>query len=61
MSNLDDDSEGDVCDVGDGMTYLAVGPDGIMSWDEEIGFDSWNYYIGDLAVLKATGLHPIHR
>ena len=54
---MDADSEGDVCDVDDGVINLSVRSDGLMSWDEEVGFDSWNCYVGDLAVLKATGFY----
>lgn len=57
QSDLDTDFEGDVCDLDDGLIYIVFGSPGFVEWQEELGFDSWNSYRGDLAVLKTTGVY----
>jgi 5-methylthioadenosine/S-adenosylhomocysteine deaminase len=57
QGDLDADLEGDLCDLDDGLIFvLAPGPDAI-EWQPEQGFDLWNAYSGDLAVLRATGVY----
>ncbi len=53
----DQDGVGDLCDLNDGAIYiLADDPDHIR-WQQESGFDSWNVYEGDLALLRSTGVY----
>jgi hypothetical protein len=56
--DFDSDGEGDRCDLDDSLIYilLKIGP-GYIDWQEEQGFDSWNFYAGDLSVLKGTGIY----
>lgn len=55
QSDLDADSEGDHCDLDDGMIYINFKEKNRVRWQDEVGFDSWNVYRGDLAVLRAEG------
>jgi len=57
QSDLDDDGEGDRCDNDDAYVYLYFDMVEWVDWDNEIGFDSWNCYRGDLDVLIATGVY----
>lgn len=57
QSNMDGDSEGDVCDLDDGVIYIQFSDPNFVEWQEELGFDSWNTYRGDLAVLQDEGLY----
>jgi hypothetical protein len=52
---VDDDFEGDVCDVDDGMIYVFFRETDTVEWQEENGYTSWNSYRGDLSVLLAGG------
>jgi hypothetical protein len=52
---MDEDYEGDACDLDDGVIYFVIGEPGIIAWREEAGYEAWNLYRGDLSVLKATG------
>ena len=57
QSDSDSDSEGDVCDLDDGVIYTYFDSRDIVSWQNESGFDLWNSYRGDLAVLKDEGTY----
>jgi hypothetical protein len=57
QSDTDDDAEGDSCDLDDGVIFIHFEQAGQVRWQEEIGFDDWNLYRGDLAVLRATGAY----
>ncbi len=57
QADTDDDAEGDLCDLDDGLIYLTTSRKDAMEWQNEQGFDHWNYYKGDLAVLKASGVY----
>ncbi len=56
QTDRDADSEGDICDLDDGLIYVSFssGPD-FVEWQEESGFDSWNFYKGALGVLTTIG------
>ncbi len=54
-SNLD--LEGDRCDLDDGVIYIQFSQPGLVAWQDEAGFDSWNSYRGDLRVLRDNGLY----
>jgi hypothetical protein len=55
QADLDDDFEGDPCDVDDGQIYILVSVKTQVGWDQEQGYDSWSFYKGDLDVLKTSG------
>jgi hypothetical protein len=55
--DVDADFEGDHCDLDDGMVYVLISAKTQVSWQQEQGFDTWNYYKGDLDVLKASNVY----
>lgn len=55
QSDFDQDSEGDYCDLDDGLIHVRLGPQASLQWQHEAGFQTWNLYQGDLALLRATG------
>lgn len=55
--DVDGDSEGDLCDLDDGVIYVQFENADRVDWQMETGFDAWNLYRGDLAVLRATGIY----
>ncbi len=57
QSDFDADFEGDHCDLDDGLVYLLFSDTTQAGWQLEQGFDSWNFYKGDLDVLKALLLY----
>ena len=40
-----------------GVIYLIARPESVVDWFDELGFDGWNAYRGDLDVLRATGVY----
>ena len=55
--DIDNDFEGDACDLNDGLILVTL-PDGFqVDWQREAGFDTFNEYRGDLAVLRSAGLY----
>ena len=59
QTDIDDDDEGDVCDVDDGLILLFFSVPEYVEWQQEAGYATWNGYRGDLAVLKQTGAYTI--
>jgi hypothetical protein len=57
QSDSDSDHEGDHCDLDDGLIYLLLSIKTAVNWQEEQGFDAWNWYKGDLDALKASLLY----
>lgn len=57
QSDADADAEGDFCDTDDGVIYILLGDPQLIEWQQETGFDAWNLYQGDLAVLRTTGVY----
>jgi len=55
--DLDQDAEGDACDLADGLILVRFDQPGRVDWQQETGFLSWNAYRGDLDVLKTTGVY----
>ncbi len=55
QADLDGDNEGDRCDLDDGLIHTVVEDGGRVVWQPESGFDAWNAYRGDLAVLRGGG------
>ncbi len=55
QSDGDSDGEGDHCDLDDGLIYVRFySGSNYVEWQEEVGFDGWNLYKGDLAVLRTS-------
>ncbi len=57
QSDIDGDAEGDACDLDDGLIYVFFDVATRVEWQEEPGFESWNSYRGDLAVLRSSGVY----
>ncbi len=57
QSDFDHDGEGDACDLNDGLIYEWRDDKTSVTWQQEQGPSSWNLYIGDLSVLRATGVY----
>jgi hypothetical protein len=57
QSDFDHDGEGDACDLNDGLIFEWRADKSSVSWQAEQGPTSWNVYIGDLDVLKTTGVY----
>jgi hypothetical protein len=57
QSDVDSDSEGDFCDLDDGVIYTYFDSREFVTWQDETGFDLWNCYKGDLAALKDEGIY----
>ncbi len=51
------DAEGDLCDLDDGLIYIRFNDPGLVEWQQEAGFSTWNSYRGSLSVLRATGVY----
>jgi len=57
QADVDGDWIGDACDASDGIIYLSSPTRTVLEWQSESGFTSWNWYRGDLSVLKSTGVY----
>jgi hypothetical protein len=57
QSDIDHDHEGDVCDLNDSLILVNVSSALTMYWQQESGFNAFNVYRGDLAVLKQSGIY----
>jgi len=55
QTDMDHDLIGDVCDLSDGLILVRMSDQVTLVWQLESGFESFNIYRGDLAVLRATG------
>ena len=44
-------------DLDDGEIYLLSAVKTQVDWDQETGYDSWNFYKGDLDVLRASDVY----
>jgi hypothetical protein len=53
--DMNADGEGDLCDLDDGVIYLTLPEKGIVEWQPEYPFYTWNLYRGDLDQLVSTG------
>jgi hypothetical protein len=56
----DSDGEGDHCDLADNLIYLTFSAPDVADWQDEesvFPFVEWNFYRGDLAVLRSTGVY----
>ncbi|RLE21222.1 MAG: hypothetical protein DRJ50_09540 [Actinobacteria bacterium] len=57
QDDLDGDFEGDLCDSDDGVIYLSFEVKDTLEWQDEPAFESFNAYMGDLDVLRSTGVY----
>jgi N-acetylneuraminic acid mutarotase len=57
QSDVDADGQGDACDRDDGLIWQWRDDKTSVSWQPEEGPTSWNLYVGDLGVLRATGVY----
>jgi Putative metal-binding motif/Galactose oxidase, central domain len=57
QGDINHDFIGDVCDLNDGVILMDLPDQSTVEWQQETGFESFNLYRGDLAVLRATGLY----
>ena len=57
QSDIDADSEGDLCDLDDGLIYISFASNAQVDWQQESGYSAWNAYQGDLSVLMTTGAY----
>ena len=55
QSDFDHDSEGDICDLNDGLIFIYSTDKNYREWQAESGYTTWNSYRGTLAVLRTTG------
>jgi hypothetical protein len=51
QGDIDDDFEGDICDLDDGLIYAQALDQSLLSWQFETGFDTFNVYRGDVGAL----------
>jgi len=57
QSDVDEDIEGDHCDLNDGLIYITFQEKDTVRWQDEAGFDTWNAYQSDLDVLRSSGIY----
>jgi hypothetical protein len=57
QTDLDTDGTGDACDLDDGVIWISWTAHGHTTWQQEAGFQTWNHYMGDLAILRSTGVY----
>jgi hypothetical protein len=57
QADLDVDSEGDACDLDDGLIYQLRVAKNRIDWQAEAGPTAWNVYEGDLDVLRVDGAY----
>jgi hypothetical protein len=57
QADSDLDGQGDPCDLDDGLIFEIRSDRTSIRWLEDDGAQAWNVYIGDLAVLRSTGVY----
>lgn len=57
QTDRDSDYEGDICDLDDGVIYIRFHQPEYVEWQEETGFEAWNCYRGDLALLRSAQIY----
>jgi hypothetical protein len=57
QDDLNHDRVGDVCDLNDGLILVTMQDQVTLAWQRENGFEWFNIYRGDLAVLKSSGIY----
>jgi hypothetical protein len=53
--DFDDDGAGDHCDLDDGLLLFTDVTPGSQAWHDDIVYDGYNFYRGDLQVLRGGG------
>jgi hypothetical protein len=57
QGDINSDFVGDVCDLNDGLILLRLPDDLTVEWQQESGYETFNWYRGDLSVLRSSGLY----
>src|SRR5439155_1413484 len=57
QADFDHDAQGDVCDLNDGLILVSLSDPSWASWQLEEGFQAFNEYRGDLAMLRQSGIY----
>src|SRR5262249_15326168 len=57
QGNFDADAEGDACDLDDGLILVSLADRFTVTWQLEAGFQAFNEYRGNLALLRQGGLY----
>ncbi|MEM7245457.1 MAG: thrombospondin type 3 repeat-containing protein [Acidobacteriota bacterium] len=57
QADLDADGVGDVCDSDDGVVFLTSVTTTDVTWQDELGFDGFNLYRGDLGTLLSRSIY----
>lgn len=57
QGDIDSDFEGDVCDLNDGLILVTLTDQYQINWQQEEGFQAFNEYRGNLAVLRQSGVY----
>ena len=57
QDDVNADHVGDACDLNDGLILVRLTADSTVTWQQETGFEAFNWYRGDLAVLKGSGVY----
>ena len=57
QADVDGDFEGDACDLDDGMIRSFFDDTDVVAWEEELVYQGWNLYRGDLDTLRSTGVY----
>jgi len=55
QTDVDSDGEGDVCDLDDGLLLFTDVTGDLLNWQDELTYNKFNLYRGDLSVLVGTG------
>jgi Intracellular proteinase inhibitor/Bacterial Ig domain/Periplasmic copper-binding protein (NosD) len=57
QGDRDGDGQGDACDLDDGYLPILLDQGGTVGWQHDIVYDWFNLYMGDLRVLRETGVY----
>lgn len=57
QGDRDRDGQGDLCDLDDGYLLVRPAQSGAVDWQRDTVYDSFNLYMGDLRVLRTTGVY----
>jgi hypothetical protein len=55
QADVDADTQGNDCDLDDSIVLMRFVDHDTITWQSESGFDGWNWYRGDMRVLRQTG------
>jgi hypothetical protein len=57
QGDVNHDGVGDVCDLNDGLILIDLPDEITVEWQQETGFETFNWYRGVLSVLSGSGLY----